>query len=121
MADWAKDAAVGGITVTETPEATVAHLWGEVDDALRQQAGTVLARALDRNLPVVIDTSRVEFIDSAGIAFLIQFCTIGREEGMDVTLHDPPRVVSEVLNLLGLSDLFDGEDHPTAEGHPTPA
>lgn len=108
MAGWDKSGSVGGITVTETPEATVAHLWGEIDDALRQQAGSVLARALDRNLPVVLDTSRVEFIDSAGIAFLIQLCTIGREEGLTVTLKDPPPVVSEVIQILGLSEMFGG-------------
>jgi anti-anti-sigma factor len=108
MAGWDKSGSVGGITVTETPEATVAHLWGEIDDALRQQAGSVLARALDRNLPVVLDTSRVEFIDSAGIAFLIQLCTIGREEGLTVTLKDPPPVVSEVIQILGLTELFGG-------------
>jgi anti-anti-sigma factor len=106
---------VGGITVTETPDETIAHLWGQVDNALREQAGTVLSRALDRDLPVVIDTSRVDFIDSAGIAFLIQFCTIGREEGMRVVLHDPPPVVSEVLELLGLRELFaDGGQLSTA-------
>ncbi|MBC7290225.1 MAG: STAS domain-containing protein [Actinotalea sp.] len=109
MAGWARRGSVGGITVTETPEATVAHLWGEIDDALRQQAGAVLARALDRNLPIVLDTGRVEFIDSAGIAFLIQLCTIGREEGLAVTLHDPPAVVSEVIEMLGLTELFDGQ------------
>jgi anti-anti-sigma factor len=86
----------------------VAHLWGEIDDALRQQAGSVLARALDRDLPVVLDTSRVEFIDSAGIAFLIQLCTIGREEGLTVTLKDPPPVVSEVIEILGLTEMFGG-------------
>ena len=106
MTDWVKGASVGGITVVETPQATVANLWGEIDDALRQQAGTALARALDRGLPVVLDASRVEFIDSAGIAFLIQFCTIGREEGLAVTVQDPPAVVTEVLELLGLTDLF---------------
>jgi anti-anti-sigma factor len=108
MAGWTRSGSVGGITVTETPEATVAHLWGEIDDALRQQAGTVLARALDRNLPIVLDTGRVEFIDSAGIAFLIQLCTIGREEGLTVTLQDPPPVVSEVIEILGLTEMFEG-------------
>lgn len=116
MADRSKDASVGGISVTESADETVAHLWGEVDDSLRQQAGAVLSRALDRGLPVVLDTSRVEFIDSAGIAFLIQLCTIGREEGLSVSLKDPPRVVTEVLEMLGLEELFDGHGEPSDEG-----
>ena len=99
---------VGGISVTEHVGHTVAHLWGEIDHALRQQAGSALARALDRNLPVVLDASRVDFIDSAGVAFLIQFCTIGREEGLEVTLAHPPAVVRDVLELLGLEDVVAG-------------
>ena len=100
---------VGGITVRETSDSTIARLWGEIDEALRHEAGAALSRTLDRNLPVVIDTREVTFIDSTGIAFLIQFCTIGREEGLAVSLADPPAVVTEVLDLLGLTHMFDAE------------
>ena len=98
---------VGGITVVERPDRTVARLWGEIDEALREQASTALARALDRELPVVIETSEVDFIDSTGIAFLIQFCRIGREEGLAVTLANPPPIVANVLTLLGLDEMFE--------------
>jgi anti-anti-sigma factor len=104
------DEPVGGITVIERPDVTVARLWGEVDEALREQASSALARALDRELPVVIETSEVEFIDSTGIAFLIQFCRIGREEGLLVTLANPPAIVSSVLTMLGLDEMFDPMD-----------
>ncbi|GGB92409.1 STAS domain-containing protein [Cellulomonas carbonis] len=103
----ARDPSVGGISVSESADRTTAHLWGEIDDSVRQQAGATLTRALERGLPVVLDASRVEFIDSAGVAFLIQLCTVAREEGVTVSLHEPPRVVSEVIDLLGLHDLFD--------------
>ncbi len=98
--------AVGGITVAETAETTVAHLWGEIDDALREQASTALSRALTRDLPVVLDAGEVTFIDSTGIAFLIQFLRVGREEGLPVTLRNAPSLVTDVLQLLGLEDLF---------------
>lgn len=97
---------VGGITVTETTDATTAYLWGEIDDALREQASTALARALTRNLPVVLDAGQVRFIDSTGIAFLIQFCRIGQEEGLEVTLRNAPPIVTDVLEMLGLSSMF---------------
>ena len=99
---------VGGITVVEAPAVTTARLWGEIDEALRDQASSALMRALDRGLPVVIETSEVTFIDSTGIAFLIQFCRIGREEGLKVVLADPPPLVADVLTVLGLQELFDG-------------
>ncbi|MBF0721917.1 MULTISPECIES: STAS domain-containing protein [Sanguibacter] len=99
------DTRVSGIGLLEEPGRSVLQMWGEVDSALRPDASGALARALDRNLPVVIDTSKVEFIDSTGIAFLVQVCTIGRDEGLDVTLVDPPAVVSDVLAMLGVDEL----------------
>ena len=103
---------VGGITVVERPGMTVARLWGEIDKALRDQASSALVRALDRGLPVVIETGEVTFIDSTGIAFLIQFCRIGREEGLRVTLANPPPLVSDVLTMLGLEEMFAGPPSP---------
>lgn len=97
---------VGGITVIERPGMTLARLWGEIDEALRDQASSALVRALDRGLPVVIETGEVTFIDSTGIAFLIQFCRIGRDEGLQVTLANPPPLVSDVLTMLGLQEMF---------------
>lgn len=104
----------GGITVVEESDSTVARLWGEIDEALREQASAALARAVDRELPVVVDASEVEFIDSTGIAFLIQFCRIGREEGLSVTLRNPPDTVTDVLAMLGLEQMFQtGEERPS--------
>lgn len=106
--DETSERAVGGITVAETDDTTVAHLWGEIDEALREQASSALSRALTRDLPVVLDAAEVTFIDSTGIAFLIQFLRLGREEGLPVSLRNAPPLVTDVLHLLGLDDLFDG-------------
>ncbi|WP_024287978.1 STAS domain-containing protein [Cellulomonas sp. KRMCY2] len=109
-------APVGGITVVEQADCTVAHLWGEIDESLRDQASTALMRALDRDLPVVLDTSEVRFIDSTGVAFLIQFCRVGRDDGLSVRLHEPPQVVTDVLEMLGMRDMFD--DEPSGRREP---
>ena len=95
-------AQAGGIRLTEELQFSVVDMWGEIDGALRPQASLALASALDRDLPVIIDTSRVTFMDSTGIAFLVQFYTIGREEGLPVSLRNPPTVVSDVLAMLGV-------------------
>ena len=106
------DQSAGSITLTESADMTTAHLRGEIDASLREQASSALAHALDRELPIVLDTSEVTFIDSSGIAFLIQLCTIGRDEGLPVTLVDPPTVVAEVLEMLGLAELFSARGNP---------
>ncbi len=81
-------------------------MWGEIDVALRAEASAALANALARDLPVVIDTAQVTFMDSTGIAFLVQFATIGTNEGLTVSLRPPPPVVRDVLEMLGVLDFF---------------
>ncbi|GAA1403849.1 hypothetical protein GCM10009600_12520 [Oerskovia paurometabola] len=92
-------------------------MWGEIDVALRSEASAALANALDRDVPVVIDTSKVTFMDSTGIAFLVQFYTIGSEEGLQVSLRNPPTVVTDVLEMLGVIDIFPSLPHHQIE-HP---
>ncbi|MCB7135464.1 STAS domain-containing protein [Cellulosimicrobium marinum] len=96
----------GGIRLIEEPDASVVDMWGEIDVALRSEASAALANALERDVPVVIDTSKVTFMDSTGIAFLVQFYTIGSEEGLTVTLRNPPSVVTDVLEMLGVIEIF---------------
>ncbi|WP_166848566.1 STAS domain-containing protein [Isoptericola sp. BMS4] len=94
------EARTGGIALRERPDASVVDMWGEIDISLRNEAGAALAQAFERDLPVVVDTSHVTFIDSAGVAFLIQLCRIGRDEGLHVSVHRPPPAVRDVLHLL---------------------
>ncbi|WP_125777411.1 STAS domain-containing protein [Antribacter gilvus] len=96
----------GGIALEETPDASLVNMWGEIDVALRGEAGAALANALEREVPVVIDTSRVTFIDSTGIAFLVQLYTFGTREGLQVRLLEPPTVVADVLEMLGVDSVF---------------
>ena len=104
----------GGIDLVRGADASVVELWGEIDAALRTEAGQALAGALERDLPVVVDATRVNFIDSAGVAFLVQLCTLGRDEGLAVSLRNPPAVVAEVLHLVGCDGVICDERTPAA-------
>jgi len=95
------DTRTGGIDLVRTANASVVRMWGEIDAALRSEASAALVGALERDLPVVVDATRVDFIDSAGVAFLVQLCALGRDEGLQVSLRNPPEVVGEVLRLVG--------------------
>ncbi|WP_245534370.1 STAS domain-containing protein [Xylanimonas cellulosilytica] len=104
----------GGIDLVRETDASVVEMWGEVDAALRAEAGLALAGALERDLPVVVDATRVQFIDSAGVAFLVQLCTLGRDEELAVSLRNPPPVVAEVLHLVGCDSVIREERTPAA-------
>ena len=108
----------GKIAVIEQPGATVARLSGHVDAAVREQAGVALVGALNRDVPLVLDLTRVRSMDADGIAFVVQCCTIGAEEGLRVTLRGAPPVVTEVLTLLRDDDTLQST---CAEPHRTPS
>ena len=92
----------GGIDVVRRGDATVVALWGAIDATLRVEAGRALASALERDVPIEIDMTRTTLIDSAGLAFLIQLCLLGRDEGMSVSVIGASPIVAEALHLLGL-------------------
>ena len=107
----------GGIDLVRTGTASVVRMWGEIDAALRSEASAALAGALERDLPVVVDATRVDFIDSAGVAFLVQLCALGRDEGLAVSLRNPPQVVADVLRLVGADEYITDDRTPDRTPH----
>ena len=96
----------GGIMFEEQSRTSVVSMWGEIDVSLRGESSAAIANALERAKAVVIDTSRVTFMDSTGVAFLMQMYTYGTQDGLTVTLPDPPPVVRSVIEMLGVDALF---------------
>ncbi|MDQ0372481.1 STAS domain-containing protein [Cellulomonas humilata] len=95
--------AAGTIRVDAQDTKTVISLVGEIDAALRDEAGACMGLALVRGVPVVIDSTLATFIDSSGIAFVLQLHLAASEERIPVTLLDPHRVLRDVLEMVGLS------------------
>ena len=95
--------AAGTIRVDAQDTKTVISLVGEIDAALRDEAGACLGLALVRGLPVVIDSTFATFIDSSGIAFVLQLPLAASEAQIPVTLLDPHRVLRDMLDMVGLS------------------
>ena len=93
---------VFSVTVTTVP--AVLTVAGDIDletaDRFRVAAEELLAGAPDD--PLVFDLSGVTFIDSSGLAVLAQVVAGGRQ----VVLRRPPKVVSSILEITGLADLF---------------
>ena len=93
-----------GVEAVELPEGTLVRMWGSVDESLRSQASAVMAHALGRTGPVVVDADDVEFLDSSGLAFILQMLRASHEDGRQLLLRDPPVLLLEMLELLGLRD-----------------
>lgn len=99
-----KDA--NGITCADAPDATWVTLWGEVDAALREQASEAMVFLMSRDRPVVLDVGAVTFIDSSGLAFLVQVHRVCNESAIDLELLDPSSSLLELLDMLGIAGQF---------------
>ena len=94
--------AQGGIEVVDDPRRAVVRLWGDVDASLRDQASMAMVALLTRGGPYIIDVSDVTFIDSSGIAFVLQVHRMATDTDSTAVRRDPPVLVIEMLDLIGL-------------------
>ena len=93
-------------------EVVLAHLDGHVRVKLRgdlDYPATVLHRealreVTDLRTRVVLDLAELEYIDSAGLVFLVQLTHL--HEG-PVRLENVPALVTSLLNVTGLTEFFD--------------
>lgn len=86
------------------PEEAVLHVRGEVDMNTSDELRQVLIEAADKTMDrVTVDLGDVEFMDSSGIATLVEGQQRLREHGGElvlVNLTDPVRSVLEIANLM---------------------
>lgn len=98
--------ALGGIELRPDDGRAVVRLWGDVDASLREQASMTMLALVDRGGPYVVDVSEVTFLDSSGIAFVLQVHRMATDQGSTAVLRDPPALVIEMLDLIGLGGII---------------
>jgi anti-anti-sigma factor len=114
--------ALGGIEVADDDATALVRLWGDVDASLRDQASAAMVELLRRGGPYVVDVAELTFIDSSGIAFILQLHRLATDEGSTAVLRDPTGLVTDMLELIGLSGTIPCEIGPgdgTQDASPT--
>ena len=101
----------GEPTVTAVLEGGTARLAlaGELTEAARRPLVRVLTDLLLQNPSldrVELDTRAVTFMNSAGMAVLVQGQRMAAPRGIEIALVDPPPLVSRPLQLSGLWHRF---------------
>lgn len=97
------DGEVGGIDVLDDGDRTLVRMWGEVDAALRDQASLAMVQCLQRARPVTVDAGPMTFIDSSGLAFVLQLHKVGQDDGMPLVLRDAPGLLLDLLDMIGMA------------------
>jgi len=86
------------------PQARVVSIIGEFDIASAEQAKRVLDQAVaDREHVLVVDLTRCEFIDSAGLGTLLAATRRRAEEANVAVAAAPDSELRRMLDLTGIS------------------
>jgi anti-anti-sigma factor len=100
------------IDATEQGATSTIELEGEWD--LSRQAATTnaIAQVLDRRPAcLVLDLSRLSFIDSSGVHVLIDTSSRCAKQGARLVIIPGPRAVQRVFEICGLIDVLPFADH----------
>jgi anti-sigma B factor antagonist len=90
-----------------------------VDGELDLATAPVLAALPDGGGDVVVDVSRIRFVDSTGLSVLVQAHHAARSAGRRLVLVAPSLRVRRLLQITGLDDVMtivDGDDIDGSRG-----
>ena len=92
--------------VRDEGQALVVALAGEVDLETSPDARKVLLEAVAQNRPVLVDLSGVDYIDSSGVASLIEALQHAKRNGRMLALVSVSEASFRVLRLARLDKVF---------------
>ncbi|HEX3509998.1 MAG TPA: STAS domain-containing protein [Solirubrobacteraceae bacterium] len=93
------------VDVLSAPDRVVLALQGELDLAAAPQLAAEIERAETGTLDaLVLDLSRLEFIDSAGLRVLLAAHERARESGRAFAITPGPAQVQRLLEIAGVGD-----------------
>jgi anti-sigma B factor antagonist len=97
------------------PNVFVIHVEGEVDMSTSPELREAMLPLFDKAPShIVVDLSGVPYIDSSGIATLVESLKLSREGGVRFTIAGAKSSVEAVFELAYLKEIF--EMVPSAEG-----
>ena len=87
-------------------EVVIVGFEGDVDIHTSPDARKVLLDCVGRKMPVLVDLSKVNYIDSSGIASLVESLQTARKGGSDLALVSVSEAALRVLQLARLDKVF---------------
>lgn len=91
---------------------TVIALKGEVDMRHSPAARKVILASLEQGLPVMVELSDVSYIDSSGVASLVEGLQLAKNRKIEFALSGISTPVMNVLKLARLDRVFTLYAHP---------
>lgn len=96
------------VRVSEMNRVDLVEVTGRVDSSTARQLGEHLETQMNRGRNrIVVDLSAVDYISSAGLRELVSGLKRAKQDGGDLRLARPSDRVREVLEMAGLSAIFE--------------
>lgn len=92
--------------ITQDADRSTVFLTGEIDLDRSPAARKILLEAVKRGKPVSVDLSGVSYMDSSGIASLIEAYQKAQAAKLEFTLERVGASVAKVLSLARLDKVF---------------
>jgi anti-sigma B factor antagonist len=93
-------------SIREDRGAIVVALSGDVDLESSPRARTLLLDCVGRKQPVLVDMSKIAYIDSSGVASLVEAFQSARKAGTRFALVSVSEAALRVLQLARLDKIF---------------
>jgi anti-sigma B factor antagonist len=94
------------LDITEKDGATIVALSGDVDLQTSPIVRQGLLECLESHDKVLVDMSQVSYIDSSGVASLVEAFQVSRKKGSSFALAHVSPAAMRVLNLARLDKVF---------------
>ena len=92
--------------IKEEGDAIIVALSGDVDLESSPAARKILLECVGKHKPVLVDLSKVGYIDSSGVASLVESLQSARKKGSDLLLVAVSEGALRVLQLARLDKVF---------------
>jgi len=92
--------------ITEQEGAVIVSFEGDVDLQTSPDARKVLLECVQRKKPILVDLSKVGYIDSSGVASLVECFQSARKVGQNLALVSVSDGALRVLQLARLDKVF---------------
>jgi len=92
--------------VKEYEKCIVLGLNGEVDLSCSPQAREQILKELKKGKKLLVDLSEVEYIDSSGVASLVEGFQVARGQSQEFALVGVSKAAMQVLQLARLDKVF---------------
>lgn len=90
------------LVITNEDSTTVIAVEGEIDVSSVAELENALNRHLGDSSHLVLDLSRVTFMDSSGIHALIDADAVSRDHECGFAIRNPARAVRRILEIAGV-------------------